>query len=474
MREVQIEPIALDRLTQMLEADRVSRLAEHAARARALLGKRTVWNVNATASGGGVAEMLQTLLAYSRGARVDTRWLVLDGTPDFFRLTKRLHNRLHGVTGDGGPIGDDERALYERVLVENLSTLRETVRAGDIVILHDPQTAGLANGLRAMGAHPVWRCHIGRDTPNANSEAAWQFLRPYVEQAQATVFSRSEYAPAWLNRDSLWIIPPSLDPFSAKNRTLDAGDVAASLGQAGLVQLPIDRGSLAFVRRDGTPGAVRRHTGLVNGSPPLPRDARIVLQVSRWDRLKDMAGVLTGFANHLARFPDDVHLMLVGPDVTGVSDDPEGAEVLAECMDIWRAQPAGAQHRLHLCSLPMDDVDENAHLVNALQRYATVVVQKSIVEGFGLTVAEPMWKSRPVLATRVGGIQDQIVHGESGLLLDDPADLDDFADRLLDVIRDEDLAARLGSAAHERVRDRFLGDRHLIQYVQLFQTLDEA
>ncbi|HEU5485227.1 MAG TPA: hypothetical protein VFU98_09990, partial [Microlunatus sp.] len=203
MREVQINPIPLDRLAQMLEADRVSRLAEHAARARAMLGKRTVWNVNATASGGGVAEMLQTLLAYSRGAQVDTRWLVLDGTPGFFRLTKRLHNRLHGVEGDGGPIGEDERGLYERVLAENLSTLRETVRAGDIVILHDPQTAGLAHGLREMGAHPVWRCHIGRDTPNENSEVAWQFLRPYVEQAQATVFSRSQYAPAWLNRDSL-------------------------------------------------------------------------------------------------------------------------------------------------------------------------------------------------------------------------------------------------------------------------------
>jgi trehalose synthase len=219
---------------------------------------------------------------------------------------------------------------------------------------------------------------------------------------------------------------------------------------------------------------VRRHTGLVNGHGPLPPNARIVLQVSRWDRLKDMAGVLTGFADHLARFPDDVHLMLLGPDVTGVGDDPEGAEVLEECTDIWRAQPPQARHRLHLCSLPMDDVDENAHLVNALQRYATVVVQKSIVEGFGLTVAEPMWKARPVLASRVGGIQDQIVHGESGLLLDDPTDLDDFAGRLLGVIRDEALAARLGRAAHERVRDRFLGDRHLIQYAQLFQALHES
>jgi trehalose synthase len=317
MREVQIDAVPMDRLTQLLDADRVAQLAEHAARARTLLDRRTVWNINATASGGGVAEMLQTLLAYGRGAQVDTRWLVLDGTPGFFRFTKRLHNRLHGVAGDGGPIGDDERALYEQVLAENLSTLRTTVRPGDIVLLHDPQTAGLAEGVRDLGAHPVWRCHIGRDTPNAYTEAAWAFLRPYVEQAEATVFSRRTYAPAWVKPDRLWVIPPSLDPFSAKNRTLDPADVQASLGRAGLVELPSDRGSLAFVRRDGTPGTVRRHTGLVNGHGPLPPHARIVLQVSRWDRLKDMAGVLTGFADHLARFPDDVHLMLLGADVTG-------------------------------------------------------------------------------------------------------------------------------------------------------------
>ena len=189
------------------------------------------------------------------------------------------------------------------------------------------------------------RCHIGRDTPNANSEGAWRFLRPYVEQAQATVFSRSQYAPAWVNPDRLWVIPPSLDPFSAKNRTLDTGDVEAALGQAGLVQLPTDRGSLAFVRRDGTPGTVRPHTGLVNGSPPLPRDARIVLQVSRWDRLKDMAGVLMGVAGHLDDLPRDVHLLLAGPDVAGVADDPEGAEVLEECRGLWGALPARARRR---------------------------------------------------------------------------------------------------------------------------------
>jgi trehalose synthase len=163
--------------------------------------------------------------------------------------------------------------------------------------------------------------------------------------------------------------------------------------------------------------------------------------------------------------------MLVGPDTSGVTDDPEGAEVLDECLALHRTLPPETQRRVHLCGLPMDDIDENAHLVNALQRHASVVVQKSLVEGFGLTVTEPMWKARPVVASRVGGIQDQIVDGESGVLLDDPRDLDGFGERLHAVLGDVELAARLGGAAHARIRDRYLGDRHLVQYAELMESL---
>jgi trehalose synthase len=205
----------------------------------------------------------------------------------------------------------------------------------------------------------------------------------------------------------------------------------------------------------------------------VPHGAPVVVQVSRWDRLKDMAGVLTGFADRLPGLPDDVHLMLCGPDVSGVSDDPEGQQVLEECTKIWEDQPDEVKPRLHLCSLPMDDIDENAHIVNALQRHATVVVQKSIVEGFGLTVTEPMWKGRAVVATRVGGIQDQIQHGENGLLLDDPHDLDGFAALLADLLSDEDRCRALGEAAKERVRERYLGDLALIRYAELVRDLVE-
>jgi trehalose synthase len=471
MRQVKIDPRKLERLLDVFEPERAEWLAGVAAKGREVLDGRVVWNVNATASGGGVAEMLQALLAYSLGAGVDTRWLVLDGNPEFFKLTKRIHNLLHGSAGDGGQLGQAERDIYESVLADNADALASEVRRGDVVLLHDPQTAGMAEGLEAAGAHVVWRSHVGKDATNEQTDQAWQFLRPYVDHAEAVVFSRMEYVPDTIDRDRLRIVMPSLDPFTAKNADISASDVAATLVHAGLVDLDAHGRAVDFERRDGTTGTMRDHEGLIVAGDVVPGDARVVLQVSRWDRLKDMRGVLKGFTDHLAEMPDDVHLVLVGPDVYGVSDDPEGAEVLDECVEAWKALPEEAQDRTHLVALPMDDVDENAHIVNALQRHATVVVQKSLVEGFGLTVTEPMWKGKPVIASRVGGIQDQIVDGESGLLLDDPADLDEFARTLARLLGDEELAERLGRGARERVKDKFLGDRHLSQYVDLITDL---
>jgi trehalose synthase len=303
------------------------------------------------------------------------------------------------------------------------------------------------------------------------TEAAWEFLRPLIEPADAYVFSRPSYVPEWLPPDRARIIPPSIDPFSTKNVLLELPEVAAALGQAGLVDLPVDKGSLVFGRRRGDTGSVRPHRDLLLGEPPLPRGARFVMQLSRWDRLKDMSGVLSGFADHPADLPDDVHLLLAGPDVLGVADDPEGAAVLETCRRMREALPAAVRGRIHLCCLPMDDVDENAHLVNALQHHAIVVVQKSLAEGFGLTVTEAMWKFRPVVASAVGGIPDQIEDGVSGVLLHDPRDGGALTEALAKLLADPERAAAIGEAAHERVRDYFLGDRHLVQWVQLFDTI---
>jgi trehalose synthase len=473
MQEVDIEPAPLEKLATLLGPGRPERLMTTAARARDLLAGRVVWNVNATAQGGGVAEMLQALLAYGRGAGVDTRWLVLDGDPAFFAITKRVHNALHGSLEDHEPFTAGDHEHYERVLRTNLAHVEEHVQPGHIVLLHDPQTAGLVESLRGWGAHVIWRCHIGRDDTNADTDAGWAFLRPYLEDADAFVFSRRSYVPDWVPAGRTHIIEPSIDPFTTKNQHLHDHEVDQILRGVGLVLDGDGVESLAFTRRDGSPGVMRRHTGLLPHRPPPP-EAPLVLQVSRWDRLKDMEGVLRGFAEHLAPQWPDVHLMLAGPDVSGVSDDPEGAEVLAECRAAWERLPAATRRRCHLACIPMDDVDENALIVNALQRHAAVVVQKSLFEGFGLTVTEAMWKRRPVLASAVGGIRDQVTDGREGLLLPDPADLDGFAERLHGLLADPGRRDEMGGNGQERVRQDFLGDRHLIQYVDLFaHLLDE-
>ena len=472
MREVDVKGISLEKLGALLDSDRARALEDHAEAARELLDGRVVWNVNATASGGGVAEMLQGLLAYARGAGIDTRWLVLDGNAEFFAITKRIHNLLHGTSGDGRGLGERERQPYESILAQNSDELCSRIGRDDIVLLHDPQTAGMVPRLLDTGAHVIWRSHIGRDISNDQTELGWEFLRRYIEQADATVFSRQQYVPDWIAPETMRIIPPSIDPLSTKNADLEGAEVLATLGQCGLLEHPRPRDPVRFTRRDGSSGTVAPHDDLFAAGDVLPADARLVMQVSRWDTLKDMGGVLEAFADAIPGLPDDAHLLLVGPDVSGVSDDPEGAAVLDDCVARWKALAPEAQSRIHLAALPMEDTDENAHIVNALQRRANVVVQKSLVEGFGLTVTEPMWKARAVIASKVGGIQDQITDGEHGLLLDDPEDLEGFSKLVLRVLGDDDLATRMGEAAKERVREAFLGDRHLIQYVELFQQLD--
>jgi trehalose synthase len=472
MREVSVSAEPIDRFARVLPPERVALLKAAGDRTSLLLKGRTVWNVSSTERGGGVAEMLQTLVAYGQGAGVVTRWFVLTGDERFFTVTKRLHNLLHGFSGDGGGLDETDSDHYRDVMARNLEGWRHRVRPGDIVLLHDPQTAGMAAALREQGAHVVWRCHIGADRVDGHTGRGWEFLRPFVEVADACVFSRREYAPPWLPAPRVRVIPPSLDPFSAKNAPMTTDSIRGALHRAGIVEQLTGDGTLAFVRRDGTAGTVRAHRGLLlDEDRPLPPGADVLLQVSRWDHLKDMAGVLTGFTDQMDRFPEGVHLLLVGPNVGGVSDDPEGAQVLGECRGLRAALPPPKRARVHLCCLPMDDVDENAHLVNALQRHATVVVQKSLMEGFGLTVTEPMWKKRPVVASAVGGITDQIEDDRSGVLLDHPTDLERFAALAADLFRDPERRARLGAAAHERVASEFLGDRHLIQYGELFASL---
>jgi trehalose synthase len=223
-----------------------------------------------------------------------------------------------------------------------------------------------------------------------------------------------------------------------------------------------------YIRQDGSPGRVDRHAIEHDHARPLA-GARLVTQVSRWDRLKDPFGVMQAFAEHIAP-RTDAQLLLAGPDVSAVADDPEGAEVLAEVAQAREDLEPEIRRRVHLAELPMKDPEENAAIVNAIQRRSDVIVQKSLVEGFGLTVLEGMWKGTPVVASRVGGLQDQIVDGESGLLVE-PRDLEAFGAAVVRLLTEPTFATEIARNAQERVLASFLGPRHLTQYVDLFAKL---
>lgn len=468
LTRVDVPPVPLTVFGPVIGEQRLARLESAGRQTQRLMDGRVLWNVNSTASGGGVAEMLRVLVGYIRGAGIDSQWQVIQGDPAFFAITKRIHNRIHGSPGDRGPLGPAEAEHYAAVTSANASELAARLTDRDVVLLHDPQTAGMAPLLRRAGAKVIWRSHIGTDRSNDWTAEAWQFLRPHLRDCDAFVFTRRAYVPDWVPLDRVAIIPPSIDPFSPKNQPLASEDLPFFLAQIGLTTGPTGR-DITFARTDGKPGAITRPATIVCEGGPLESISNLVVQVSRWDRLKDMAGVLGGFASRVCGRVD-ADLVLVGPEVDGVGDDPEGAAVLAECVAQWKDLPPASRRRVRLVTLPMVDIEENAVMVNAIQRSATVVVQKSLMEGFGLTVAEGMWKGKPVVASAVGGIVDQITPG-TGILLADPTDLDTFGDTLAGLLEDPDEMARLGANASRHVLDQFVGDQHLLRYAELIGQL---
>jgi trehalose synthase len=464
---VKVPQRPVSRLEPIIGGPRYRQLVGAADQIRRLLAGRTVWNVNSTATGGGVAEMLQVLVGYVNDLGVPAGWLVITGDAEFFAITKRLHNQIHGEVA-GGPLGAADADHYSRMLAANAVELLGRIRPGDVVLLHDPQTAGLVGPLVRAGARVVWRCHIGVDWENDATRAGWDFLRPHLTSAHAYVFSRRAYVPSWLPAGKVSIIAPSIDPFSPKNQDLDAATVRAILVRLGVLDDAAPQVPARFVRRDGDLDTVTRPAGIAAEDRPGPADP-VLLQVSRWDRLKDMAGVMRGFAEYVVP-SGGAYLILAGPAVAGVSDDPEGAAVYGECLLQWHDLPPAARARIMLVTLPLDDIDENAAMVNALQRHATVITQKSLAEGFGLTVSEGMWKSRPVIGSAVGGIIDQIPEG-TGLLLPDPTDLPAFGRAASLLLSDQAQATRLGLAAHAHVREHYVGDVHLLRYTELIGSL---
>jgi trehalose synthase len=465
LHDVAVSPLDPSRFEGVIESQQAARFARDLNMASEELRGHTLWHVNSTATGGGVAEMLHSVLDYLQGGGVSTRWAVVDADDGFFAVTKRIHNFLHGSKGDGGELGPDEHATLMATLERQSGELRARVQPGDVVILHDPQTVGFAPILRGMGIPVIWSCHIGTDEPNQKTQQGWDFLMPSVQAADRVAFSRLSYVWNGLDRQKVEIIPPCIDPFSPKNQGLEPGTVAAILSRAGIVLSNTGTAPATFHRQDGTAAVVNAKARMIEDQPIDPR-ARIVTQVSRWDPLKDHRGVMEGFSRFVPE-RSNAHLVLAGPSPESITDDPEGSETFEELQTAWHQLPSESRARVHIACLPMADVEENAAIVNALQRRSEIVVQKSLAEGFGLTVAEAMWKEAATVASPVGGIQDQIENGVSGILIDAADDLAGLGAALTGLLDDPDRALALGEAAHQSVRDRYLAPRYLAQFLEL-------
>lgn len=409
-------------------------------------GVRRVIHVSSTAKGGGVAELLSGLIDAQNRNCVPAAWAVITGNREFFTLTKLIHNLLHG-RGNPEPLSNPANAdLYRSTVEPQASWLSKHLSPEDTVVLHDPQTLGMAAGLASTGARVVWHCHIG-SVPGSDSphDRVWHFLGPHLKFVDTVLTSRDEFAPRFFPADQRFTVYPAIDADAPKNRHLSDSEVRALLSATGLVgAVPVDM------------------SVTVEQEEPLSDSAPVVLQVSRWDPLKGMGDVLASL-NSLA---PEAHLVLAGPQPQEVPDDPEGIAVLEAVRRQRDALPAPLRSRVHLVTLSMADTAHNALLVNALQRRADVVVQRSLEEGFGLTVTEAMLKGRAVVASDVGGISLQVRHGHNGLLVA-PQDHAGFATAVSALVADPDLRHRLGVQGAHSAAKRFLMPRLLADYRRL-------
>jgi trehalose synthase len=369
-----------------------------------LRGKR-ILNVNSTAVGGGVAEILNRMVPLLRELGLDVRWDVIRGGEEYFEVTKKFHNALHGRRVD---IGEKDFDIFMETSRKNLE---EMDTSGDIVFIHDPQPIVLVQ--KKTNNKWIWRCHIDLSNPK---QKVWRFLKAFVVQYDAAVFS----APAFSRKLPIrqFLIAPSIDPLSDKNRELP--------------QEVID-------------GVLNKYA--------IPKDKPIITQISRFDRLKDPLGVIATY--RLVKKHIDCRLLLAGGTAT---DDPEGQKVFEDVMEAAHGDPD-----IHILSMSQNDLE-----INALQRASTVVIQKSLKEGFGLTVSEALWKSKPVVASNVGGIPLQIKHKHSGLLC---YSAEGAAFAVKQFLSSPEYARKIGENGREHAKNNFLITRHVRDYLLLFLSL---
>jgi trehalose synthase len=391
----------LDDYDSIVGSAEIAELRTLAARLRG----RTVQMVNSTAVGGGVAEILNRMVPLMQELEIGVRWDVITGGEEFFATTKAFHNALHG---EGYRLPDESFTTFLANAEQNRVRLHFD---SDFTMIHDPQPVALIDARPNDRGHWTWRCHIDLSQPN---QKVWNFLAPFVNRFDSAIFS----SPAFSRRLPIpqYLFYPSIDPLSEKNRDLDSRFVGQTLAR-----FDID--------------------------PNRP----IITQISRFDRLKDPVGVVRAY--HIVKRYTDCQLVLAGG---GASDDPEGDAVLAEVREA-----AGQDRDIHILDLPPSAALE----INALQRASTIIVQKSLREGFGLTVTEGLWKKKPVVASAVGGIPSQVIHKHTGMLAHS---IEGTAYQIRFLLSNPGIAHRLGENGHEHVREHFLITSDVRRHLTLF------
>ncbi|MEN8799976.1 MAG: glycosyltransferase [Flavobacteriaceae bacterium] len=443
----------------------------------------TIWMVNSTATGGGVAEMLPSQMRIARALGISIEWLVIEANDHhFFDLTKRIHNAIHGA-GDE-PFTEEDLQTFEKVNAQNLERALEFIKDGDLVVIHDPQPMPLGKLIRQQrDVKLIWRCHIGLEEHTDTTRGVWKFLMQYMDYYDHFVFSLPSYVPPEI-KSKTSIIPPAIDPLSHKNRTLWMAKCVGILQQSGITNhhdpllYPYYDNIVRRVMPDGSFDKVNKDSDLDIIYRP------VVLQISRWDRLKGFKELMEAFIlmkkqNEAKADKSDVtykrikytRLVFGGPDPKYVSDDPEGIEVLNELVAQYKSVSKELQEDIAILLLPLENPKENALIVNALQRSSSFVVQNSIQEGFGLTATEAMWKQRPVLVSGAAGLRFQVQHKVNGLINQDPSDIEQLAKMLEQMLNSPKERDKWGFNARNRVIDKFTLFSQLNSWLKLLASL---
>jgi len=389
-----------------LAISQLHQLAEH-------LQGATVVHVNSTKEGGGVAEILKWLVPLMNDFGLNARWEIIEGNDEYFKTTKSFHN---GLQGRPTVLSKSMQQAYEGTVEENANRLRPILEEADFVIIHDPQPAALLEHCQNRKGKWIWRCHIDVSRPYRK---VWQYLKPRVTNYDASIFSMAEFAQPLPHPQ--FLIAPSIDPLSDKNCDLPVEELDNIISNLG-----------------------------------IPRELPILTQISRFDRFKDPIGVIEAFKMISENI--EAELVLAGG---GATDDPEGAAMLEEVKNA-----ANGDERIHILFLPSD-----AHrTINALQRASTIVIQKSLQEGFGLTVTEALWKGKPVIGGNVGGIRRQVHNYYTGFLVDTP---EGAALRIRYLLRQPGRIKAFGEIGRQFVKENFLLTRHLREYLTLMQGLKQ-